>query len=114
MAIRIITNRKSQTGRSSRSEGTAAPARLLGVRIVEDESFRQQRRVVVEDRPLQEQIALAVDEDPGAVPLEHLVPEARVLFPGKGVAQSRAPAALDAHAQTTFADALLRHQRLDL
>src|SRR4029079_467292 len=81
---------------------------------VEDETLREQRGVVVENRPVQKEKALAVDEDLRAVALDHLVAEPRFLFPGKGVAESRAPAALDAHSQTAFVDALLGHQRLDL
>src|SRR5688572_14496705 len=96
------------------AEGTTAPARLLRVGVVEHEAFAQQGRVVVERRAVEKQIALLVDEDLGAVPLEHLVAEARLFLPRERVAEARAAAAFDAHTKPTFRDALLGHQGLDL
>src|SRR5687768_1614828 len=101
--------------RRLRPKGRAAAAGLLRVRVVEDESLGDERRVVVENRAPEEQIALLVDEDPGALwPLEHLVAEAGLALPRERVAEARAAPALDAHTQPSLADALLGHQRFDL
>src|SRR5256885_1019882 len=82
---------------------------------MKDEALRQKRGVVVERGPVQEQQALLVYEDPGAIrPLEYLVAESRLAIPRERVAQARAAAALDAHTKTAIADALLGHQRPDL
>src|SRR5258705_12024286 len=101
--------------RLSCAEGTAATAGRLRVRVMEDEALRQKRGVVVERGPVQEQQALLVHEDPGAIrPLEYLVAKSRLAIPRKRVAQPRAAAAFDAHTKTAIADALLGHQRPDL
>src|SRR5687767_10000918 len=98
-------------GRRLRPKGRAAAAGLLGVRVVADEPFGDERRVVVEHGAPEEQIALLVDENLGALgPLEHLVSEAGLALPGEGVAQARTAPALDADAQPSLADALLGHQ----
>src|SRR5687768_11373134 len=97
--------------RLSCAERRAAAAGLLCVRVVEDETLGDERRVVVEHRPLEEQVALLVDEDLGAVgSLEHLVAKPRLALPGERVAETRAAAALHAHTQPSLADALLGHQ----
>src|SRR5712672_1611695 len=96
------------------SERATAPASSLRVRVVEDEPFAEQARVVLEDGPVQVQEALLVDEDLRAVrPLEHLVARPRLLFPREGVTQARAAAAFDPDAESALGDALLRHQRAD-
>ena len=56
-----------------RSEGAAATAGLLRVRVVEHEALREERRVVIERRPVEKQIALLVDEDLRAMSLEDLI-----------------------------------------
>src|SRR3954464_12122056 len=97
------------------AEGAAAAARRLRVRVAEHKALRYQVRVVVEHRPVQEQQALLVDEDLGAVrPFEHFVAEPLLLLPRERIAQPRAAAALHADAQPALADALLGHQRPDL
>src|SRR5688572_840656 len=97
------------------AERAAAAAVLLGVRVVEDEPFAEQIGVVIERGAVEKEIALLVDEDLGAVgPLEHLVAKARLALPRKRVAEARAAAALDSHAEPSLADALLGHQRTDL
>src|SRR5215813_5763643 len=98
----------------SRAERAAAAACLLRVRIVEHETPRQQRSVVVERRAVQEQQALAIDVDLRAVLLEDLIANPRLLLPGERVAQARTAAALHAHTETALVDALFGHQRLDL
>src|SRR5262245_12050992 len=107
-------NASGQLPGASRAEGTAAAAGLLRVRVVEHEALRKERGVVVERRAVQEEIALLVHENLGAVTFEDLVTETGHLLPGKGVAQARAATALDTDTQTAIADALLGHQRLDL
>src|ERR1700704_2240446 len=97
------------------AEGAAAAAGRLRVRVVENEALGQQRGVVIESRPLEEEQALLVDEDFRAVrSVEHLVAQTRLAFPRKGVAQARTAATLHAHTKTPIADALLGHQRSDL
>src|SRR5262249_5316929 len=103
-------------GRSdgSGSEGTAAAAGRLGVRVVEHEPLADHVRVVVEHRAVEVEQALPVDEDlraPGT--FEHLITQARLPLPCEGIAQPRAAPALDADAQPTLVDALLGHQRAD-
>src|SRR6187549_892268 len=100
--------------RASGAEGAAAAAGCLRVGVVEHEAPCQQRRVVVERRALQEHVALPVDEDLGAMTLEHFVAKPRHLLPAEHIAQSRAAAALHADTQTTIGNALLGHQRFDL
>src|SRR5258705_9617443 len=101
--------------RLSCAEGTAATAGRLRVRVVEDEALRQKRGVVVERGPVQEQQALLVHEDPGAIrPLEYLVAESRLAIPRERIAQPRAAPTFYAHTKTAIADALLGHQRPDL
>src|SRR6185312_9167576 len=103
------------TSTSLRPEGTAAAAGGLRVRVVEDESLRDEIRVVIEHGPVQKQQALPVHVDLGALgAFEHLVARSRGLFPRERVAQPRAAAALDADAQSALVDALLGHQRADL
>src|SRR5262245_59091718 len=92
--------------RGSRAEGTAASTRLLRVRIVEHEAAGEKRRVVVERRGLQERVALPVDEDLRAVPLENLVAEPGHTLPAECVAQAGTAATLDAHTKPSIADAL--------
>src|SRR4030095_2349971 len=99
---------------ASRAEGTAAAAGLLRVRVVEDEALRKERGVVVERRALEEEKALLVHENLGAVTFEDFVAETGHLLPGKGVAQARAATALDTDTETAIADALFGHQRFDL
>src|SRR5688572_7769442 len=82
----------------SGAEGTAAAAVRLGVRVVEDEAFAEQVRVVVERRSVEEQMALLVDVDLRPLgALENLVAHPRLALPGERVAQPGAAAALDAH-----------------
>src|SRR5688572_5104026 len=100
--------------RPSGPERTTAPARLLGVGVVEDEPLGQQLGVVVENGALQEQVALLVHVDLGAVVLEDLVAQPRLTLPREGVAEPRASTPLHANAEPPFADALFGHQRLDL
>src|SRR4030095_10100660 len=89
---------------ASRAEGATATAGLLRVRVVEHEPLGQKRCVVVECGALQEQIALLVHEDLGAVALEDLVARPRFFFPRERVAQSGTAAALHADTKTTIAD----------
>src|SRR5262245_21826491 len=101
--------------RWSGAERTPAAARGLRVRVVEDEPFADQARVVVEHGAVQIQQALLVDVQLRAFrSLEHFVAEARLLLPREGVAEARATAALYSHAQTSVVDALLGHQGPDL
>ena len=59
---------------ASCAERAAAAARLFRVRVVKDKTLREQRSVVVERRALQEEQALAVNEQFRAVrPFEYLV-----------------------------------------
>src|SRR5580765_4091909 len=96
-------------------ERTAAAAGRLRVRVVEDESFADEIRVVVEHGPVQEEQALLVHKELGAFgPLEYLVAGPRDFFPRERIAQARAAAALHADAQAALVDALLGHQRADL
>src|SRR5437763_16474742 len=98
-----------------RAEGTAAAAGRLRVRVVEDETLRQERRVVVERRAVEEEQTLLIDEDLRAVgPFEDLVPEPRRGVPPECVAEAGAAAPLHADTKTALADALLGHQRPDL
>src|SRR5687768_3814272 len=100
---------------ASCAEGAAAAAGLLRVRVVEDEALCEQRRVVVECRSLQKQIALAVDEQLRPVGHgEDFIAQAGLALPPERVAEPRAAAAFHTHTKTAFADALLGHQRLDL
>src|SRR5688572_4176362 len=97
------------------TKGAATAAGLLRIRVMEHEALRQKRGVIVERRPVEKEVALAIDEDLGALrPLEYFIAKPRLALPAEDVAQSRAPATLDPHAQTTVGDALLGHQRLDL
>src|SRR6476660_7910052 len=65
-----------------RPERTAAAAGRLRVRVVEDESFADEIRVVVEHGPVQEEQALLVHKELGAFgPLEYLVAGPRDFFP---------------------------------
>src|SRR5688500_19542992 len=90
-----------ECGRSC-TKGTAAAAGLLRVGVVEDEALGQERRVVVERGAVEEQVALAVDEDLRALrPLEHFVAKTRFTLPAERVAQPRAATALHSHAQTS-------------
>src|SRR5262245_52773202 len=99
----------------SRPEGAAAAARRFRIRVVEHETAADETRVVVEHGPVQEQQALPVDENPGAVrPFEHRVAETRLPLPGEGITQTRAAAALHADTQTALVEALPGHQRPDL
>src|SRR5688572_20828706 len=49
--------------RLSCSKGAPTAAGLLRIRVVEHEPFPQERGVVIERRSLEEQVALAIDED---------------------------------------------------
>src|SRR5258705_2048323 len=101
--------------RLSCAEGTAATAGRLRVRVMEDEALRQKRGVVVERGPVQEQQALLVDEDPGAIrPLEYLVAESRLAIPRERVTQPRAAPTLYAHTKTPITDTLLCHHSSEL
>src|SRR5262245_28521574 len=99
---------------SSRAKRAAAAAGLLCVGVVEHEPFREERRVVVEHRSVQEQIALAIHEDLRAVPFEHLVAEPGFLLPPERVTEAGTAAPLHADTETSLADALLGHHRPDL
>jgi hypothetical protein len=82
---------------------------------MEDESLSQQRGVIVERGAVEKQQALLIDENLRALgPLEYLVAEPRLLVPRERIAETGAASTLDADTQTALADALLRHQRLDL
>src|SRR5262245_22363617 len=107
-------NASGELPRASRAEGTTAAAGLLRVRVVEHEALREERGVVIEGRALQEEIALLIHENLGAVTFEDFVAETGHLLPGKGVAQARAATALHTDTETAVADALLGHQRFDL
>src|SRR5262245_58387379 len=107
--------RKARLRHRLRPERAAAAAGRFGVRVVEHEPLADQVRVVVEHRAVQVKQALLVDVDLRTLgSLEHFVAEARLLLPGKDVAQPGTAAALDADAQSTIVDALLGHQRADL
>src|SRR5258708_31963566 len=98
-----------------RSERAAAAAGRFGVRVVEDEPFADQVRVVVEHGAVQKEQALFVDVNLRAGrPLELFISQPRLPLPGKRIAQPGAPATFDADAQSTLVDALLGHQRADL
>src|SRR6187402_1228163 len=79
---------------ASSSERAAATAGLLRVRVVEHEALCQERGVVVERRPLQNQVALLIHEDLRAVPLEHFVTEPWLPLPGERIAQPGAASTL--------------------
>src|SRR5213594_4689780 len=99
----------------SRSEGASTAAGRFRVRIVEHEPFADHVRVVIEHGAVQKQKALLVDVNRRAFrPLEHFIAQARLLLPGKRIAQPRTPAALHADAQSALVEALPGHQRADL
>src|SRR5262249_17116513 len=115
MSIFSFRGRSRKLKKSLRSKRASTATRRLRVRVVEHEALGDQIRVEVEDRAVQIEQALLVDEDPRILrPFEHFVAEARLLLPREGVAEARAPAALDADAESALVEALPGHQRLDL
>src|SRR5262249_3939108 len=90
-------------------------AGALGLRVFEDKAFADQARVVVQRRPVEEPEALLVDEHLRVVgPFDHLIVWPRLGFPGKDIAQPRAPARLDPNPQSATRHPLLIEQLLDL
>src|SRR5688500_7629226 len=67
-----------------------APTRALRRGIAENKPFADQARVVVECGPLNESIALGVDENAAPFrPFEHVVVGSRSGLPGKYIAEAR-------------------------
>src|SRR5579859_4414855 len=82
-------------------EGTPAAAASRHLRILENESLPHKRLFEIERRIGEIQKTLRIHENARAIFLDHFVAVARLRFEPHRVGQSRAPAALNAHAQTT-------------
>src|SRR6188508_1825887 len=69
-----LTSEGAKRPSESHRKRRPAPAAALGVRVVENEPFAHQARVVVERRPVDEPEALGIDEDPRSFrTFEHVV-----------------------------------------
>src|SRR6187551_199493 len=98
-----LTSEAAKRPSESHRKRRPAATRTLGVRVVENEPFAHEARVVVERRPVDEPEALGIDEDPRAFrAFEHVVAVLRGRLPVEDVAQTRTPARLDADAEAAL------------
>src|ERR1041385_5041913 len=112
----VIWRRSGARGPAAGSGGERRPAaaRRLGVRVREAESGAVQTVREIERRPVEDEVALPVDEDAHAVLLVHLVSLDGVLLERQLVRHAGAAAADDGDPQTVPLEFLLLQDALDL
>src|SRR5437867_11980569 len=96
-----------------RERGSAAAGRL-GVRILETEAGAVEAVGEVEGHPVEEQVALAIDENAHALLLVDLVLPRGLLLERQLVRHAGAAASHDRDPEAVVEEALLLHDRLDL
>src|SRR5262249_36106949 len=99
-------------GRLSRERATATAA-LLRVRIHEDEPFAHETAVVIENGPVQINVALQIAKQFNVVSLEYFVSGARLVFEGEVIGKAGTSSAFDSDSQAGSLNTFFLHHSPD-